>query len=244
MHPDRFKKRGRPRKSAPAETAKAKGPANRAHTPKIVPAYPKKYDHPTKRPRGRPRIHNVPPPPEFYRATRPIPGFRAVPLDMVRAKKLAIIAVRTHGVLVEACRASGIGRMVMTQLMRDDKEFRLEMSAARKDRLEEIERSMFERGSYPRGDTMSTFALTHNTRRYREVSRVELTGKDGEPIALESVKASILERLSKLTASLAADAEIVPAAVGESGGRLGLVKPEGPTVRKVTEGRAVKDSRR
>ena len=188
-----------------------------------------------------------------------IPLTNTVPVDLPTAKGLAIEAMRIHGVFVEACRWSGIGRSILYRELRGDPEFRRAMAHAKRDCLEDLERAMLERGKYWRGDLAGIYYLKNNHPRYREVSRIELTGKDGGPLQYEAAKEELGRRLEKLHAALqesAQDAQLVgsrglgkgsrgPGSEGSEGfagsegsgvsgsGRPQLVKADGPRVRKI-----------
>lgn len=172
---------------------------------------------------------------------RPLPDTYARPLEryIPQAKLAAIDAMRRHGVIAEACRASGIGRSVLYELMKSDPDFRLRMQHARQERFDELERAMIERGGYFKGDLAGIFALKHNRKRYREVSRVELTGKEGGPVAYVDAKAELLRRLEQIAARSA------PAQLAGSGGSRGpeLVTDGEVEVRKITRGFSGKSRR-
>ncbi len=135
----------------------------------------------------------------------PLPDAKVSDAEMPAAKERAIRAVQEFGVWVEASRASGIGRSQLVYLLRKetpDPAFRERMFQARRECQERLEGAFIARGMTKGGDLAGIFYLKHNRTRYREVQRVELTGKDGSPLnALDAAKADLLARLGKLAGS-------------------------------------------
>lgn len=129
----------------------------------------------------------------------PLPGDKLPESRVEASKPRAIAAMHEFGVLVEACRASGMGRWQLQRVAKADPEFHRALQSARKECFERLEREMIRRGQFKGGDLAGIFTLKHNVGKYREITRLELTGKDGAPFnALESAKAEILTRLAKL----------------------------------------------
>lgn len=171
-----------------------------------------------------------------------VPHYRAVPADLEAAKVLACEGMRAYGTKVYACRLSGMGRATLNDLLKSDPEFKRALWLAKQEGLDELETAMRLRGSLPRGDLAGIFILKHNRERYREVQRVELTGKDGAPVAYTDAKAELLQRILSAEKRGAID-------VGVVGGRnLALESGEAKEslraqVRKAS-GSTVKGSRR
>lgn len=118
--------------------------------------------------------------------------------------------------LVESSRESGLGRWVLQRLMKSDDEFRLRMVTAKRNCMERIEREMIRRGQIKGGDLAAIFVTKHNIPKYREINRVELTGKGGGPVATVDMKAELLKRIEAI--ALKQNASQI--AVGEKGPRL------------------------
>lgn len=157
--------------------------------------------------------------------------------DVPEAQAKAVEAMTEWGVLVEASRESGIGRYVLYQMMKHDPAFRLRMQHAKRNCMERIEREMIRRGQLKGGDLAGIFVTKHNIPRYREVQRVELTGKGGGPVGYVDVKGELLKRLESLATKR--QASETPIAVGEKP-RIGLLKggsdAESRKVRKAETG--------
>jgi hypothetical protein len=156
------------------------------------------------------------------------------PLELAKAK--AVEAMTEWGVLVEASRASGIGRNRLIAHMRTDPLFKERMRAAVKNNNERIEREMRRRGMLAKGELAGIFVMKHNIPKYREVQRVELTGKGGGPVGYVDMKAELLKKLESLALkSRQGDA----VAVGEKP-RIGLLKGgsdgEARKIRKAEQG--------
>lgn len=130
----------------------------------------------------------------------PIPFTDAdVPEDArAAAMDRAVQAMTEWGVVVEASRASGIGRWTLYKYMRNDPVFRKRMMDARRNNDERIEREMRRRGQLPKGELAAIFVMKHNIPRYREIQRVELTGKGGGPVAYADAKQELLRRLESI----------------------------------------------
>jgi hypothetical protein len=130
--------------------------------------------------------------------------------ELPRAKELAIKAFSEWGVLVEASRASRIGRDKLHEYMRQDPVFNRRMKVARRNCIERVEREMIRRGMIAKGELAAIFTLKHNKSRYREIQRVELTGRNGAPVAYVDAKAELLKRLEGLAIkSQAVEAQVV-----------------------------------
>jgi hypothetical protein len=152
-----------------------------------------------------------------------LPADKVPDAELAAAKLRALRAVQHFGVWVEGSRASGMGRFQLDMLLRknstSDPEFRTQMYKARQECREGIERAFIERAKTKGGDLAGIFYMKHNTKRYREVSRVELTGKDGAPLnQLEAAKAQLVERLTALAA-----AKGLPSGSGSAGSRPGEI---------------------
>ena len=120
--------------------------------------------------------------------------------------------MRRFSTKVYACRFSGYGRIALNDLLKSDTDFRKMMWAAKQEGLDELETAMQLRGSLPRGDLAGIFILKHNRERYREVQRVELTGRDGAPVAYVDAKEELLRRVQQALTRGAVEVK----AVGES----------------------------
>jgi len=154
--------------------------------------------------------------------------------ELESAKEKAIHAMTEWGVLVESSRASGIGRHTLYRMMKADPVFRLRMTAARKNNDERIEREMRRRGQIKGGELAAIFVMKHNIKRYREIQRVELTGKGGAPVAYIDAKAELLKRLEALALKSKGTEAI---AVGEKPRLLkGGSDGEGVEVKRVSKG--------
>lgn len=164
---------------------------------------------------------------QWWKALVPLEPFPPHPRDKMPEKDLtqskvqAIEAMQEFGVLVEASRASGIGRYQLEWLLRKnpegENEFRTDMIRAKRECQERLEGAFIARGRTRGGDLAGIFYLKHNRERYREIQRVELTGKDGSPLqALDAAKAELLLRLGKLAGGVGGSA-----GSGESSGSAG-----------------------
>jgi hypothetical protein len=149
---------------------------------------------------------------------KPLPfGDATVPdRELPAAKDRAVHAMGEWGVLVESSRESGLGRWVLQRLMKSDETFRLRMVHAKRNCMERIEREMIRRGQLKGGDLAGIFVTKHNIPKYREVQRVELTGKGGGPVGYVDMKAELLKRIE----SIALKQNAGQIAVGEKGPRL------------------------
>jgi hypothetical protein len=182
----------------------------------------------------------------------PLPRDKVTEKDLAFAKTAAIEAMQEFGVLVEAGRASGMGHYQIAHAARadeGDKEFAADIRRARRQCQERLEGAFLARGMTKGGDLAGIFYLKHNLLRYREVSRLELTGKDGAPIqVIDAAKAQLLERLGKLAESvgsregLEGRQEIVVGGSAGSGRGPRLLKgAEGPEVKRSGPRRAARD---
>lgn len=161
------------------------------------------------------------------------------PSQLPEALDKAVHAMAEWGVLVEASRASGIGRSRLYKYMRADAVFKARMIDARKNNNERIEREMRARGMLPKGELAAIFVMKHNIPRYREIQRVELTGKNGGPVAYADAKQELLRRLE----SIALKGQAVDAVVVGEKPRLirgGSDNAEGVQVKKVDKGAGFK----
>lgn len=132
----------------------------------------------------------------------PLPAAKIADEAKPAAKILAIKAMQEWGVQLESSRASGMGRWQLQREMKNDSDFKQSMVSAKRECFERVEREMIKRAQYKGGDLAAIFTMKNNMRRYREVSRVELTGKDGAPLnQVDAMKAELLERLGKLAGS-------------------------------------------
>lgn len=123
------------------------------------------------------------------------------PQDVPIAKALFINTWIECGKIWLAAQSVGIGRRTFYDWMVSDLEFRAEVKRARKiwrsSLVPEVEEGMRERAASK--DTLAgIFILKHNTKRYREVSRVQLTGADGGPILTLDAKEELIRRLEKM----------------------------------------------
>lgn len=118
--------------------------------------------------------------------------------ELPAAKDRAVRAMFDWGVLVEASRESGLGRYVLTRHMKSDEVFRLRMQGAKRNCMERVEREMIRRGMIPRGELAAIYVTKHNIPKYREIQRVELTGRGGAPVAYIDAKAELLRRLEAI----------------------------------------------
>lgn len=129
-----------------------------------------------------------------------IPFTDALPAEakLEHAQALAIDAMAEWGVLVEASRASGIGRDMLYRMMKADELFKKRMMHAKRNCMERIEREMIRRGQLKGGDLAGIYVTKNNLPRYREIQRVELTGKGGGPVGYVDVKAELLKKLESI----------------------------------------------
>jgi hypothetical protein len=67
---------------------------------------------------------------------------------------------------------------------------------AKQELLDVLETAMIARGMQPRGDLAGIFITKHNRKRYLEVQRVELTGRDGAPVTYLDAKEELLRRIA------------------------------------------------
>lgn len=159
----------------------------------------------------------------FHEPMLPHPRDKVPPAQLAQAKIQAVEAMQEFGVLVEASRASGMGRYQLLFQARPDEgdvEFAADIRKARRECQERLEAAFVQRGMTKGGDLAGIFYLKHNTKRYREVQRVELTGRDGAPLNMyDAAKAELLTRLAKLAGS-GGSAGLLGA--GESESREGL----------------------
>jgi len=118
--------------------------------------------------------------------------------EIPAAKSRAVKAMFSWGVLVESSRASRLGRYTLNKLMKADPEFRSRMSGAKRNCMERVEREMIRRGMLSRGELAAIYITKHNIPKYQEIQRVELTGKNGAPVAYVDAKAELLRRLEAI----------------------------------------------
>lgn len=145
--------------------------------------------------------------------------------DVPHAKSLFLEAWERTGYISEACRAAGIGRRTYYEWITKDPEFKAQAKESRKiwraTAMEDLETSFAERGA-SRDTLAGIFLLKHNKRRYREVSRVELSGPDGGPMVTIEAKEELIKRLERLSERAARKEQIIG---GVAVGSL----PAGPT---------------
>lgn len=163
--------------------------------------------------------------------------------DIPAAKALVLDQICEHGSPTQACLAAGVGRRTFYGWLNEsDDTFKRQYIEARRvwraSAIGDVESAFSLRAQYK--DTLAgIFLLKHNTKRYREVNRVQLSGPDGGPIVTIDAKEALIDRLEKLIAK----AQEKPAlAVGdgvsvhEHAGSRGLKvlkgSREGPKVRK------------
>jgi hypothetical protein len=168
--------------------------------------------------------------------------YRLRPKDIPKAKALFLMAWEATGFASEACKAAGIGRRTFYDWLQTDSEFKSQAIAARKvwrtNVMADLEASMALRGQYK--DTLSgIFLLKHNTKRYREVSRVQLSGPDGGPIMTIDAKEELIRRIEKIAERMeskpiiaAGGSEVRELAAGSQGLSVVKSEPSGPRVRK------------
>lgn len=147
-----------------------------------------------------------------------VPHHLELPAELEPAKMLACEGMRRTGTKIYASKMSGIGRSALNDLLKSDPEFRRAMWAARQELYDQLETAMIRRGMLPRGDLAGIFITKHNRRRYHEVQRVELTGKDGAPVAYVDAKEELLRRIAAAQSRGAIDVEAVAAGSGGSRG--------------------------
>lgn len=128
---------------------------------------------------------------------------RKLPDHMVpQAKAIVLEQICDHGHVTRACVAAGVGRRTFYGWLHEpDGVFKKEYIEARRvwraSMIGDVEGAFSERAQY-RDTLAGIFLLKHNTKRYREVSRLELTGKDGGPIVTADARDKLIERLDKL----------------------------------------------
>lgn len=118
--------------------------------------------------------------------------------QLAEAKDKAVRAMQEWGVMVEASRESGIGRDSLRRHMKNDPVFRRRMQVALQNNNERIEREMRKRGQLKSGELAAIFVMKHNIKKYREIQRVELTGKGGGPVGYVDAKAELLKRIEAM----------------------------------------------
>lgn len=130
----------------------------------------------------------------------PVPDARAMPPDIEHAKTRAYDGMRRYGTKVYASRFSGIGRLALNQLLKDDAEFRIKLIAARQELYDQLETAMALRGMEPKGDLAGIFILKHSRNKFREgPTRVELSGAGGGPVQVtDTVRAELLDQVLRL----------------------------------------------
>lgn len=154
----------------------------------------------------------------------PLPSAIVPEKELPPAKLRAIQAVQEFGVWVEASRASGMGRDQLYRLRKADPAFNRELLQARRECFERVEREMIRRALFKGGDLAGIYVLKNNIPRYREISRVELTGKNGGPLSYtDAAKAEILRRLAQLTARQGLEGKEELIIEGSAGSRPQLV---------------------
>jgi len=125
-------------------------------------------------------------------------------------------------------------------LMRNDAAFRKRMRGAQKNCIERIEREMIRRAQLKGGELAGIYITKHNILKYREIQRVELTGKGGAPVAYIDAKAELLKRLEEIVRKQKASDEVMVVGGGrgprllKGGGSEGKGEIE---VRKVDKGK-------
>ena len=128
-------------------------------------------------------------------------GVHLRPKDIPAAKALVLEQIMEHGGPTEACVNAGVGRATFYDWL-SEPEFRKAYNQARgvwrASMVGDVERSFGERAQL-RDTLAGIFLLKHNTKRYREVNRVELSGRDGGPILTLDAKVELIRRLVKMT---------------------------------------------
>lgn len=158
--------------------------------------------------------------------------------ELQSAKDAAVMAMQQWGVLVEASRESGIGRDRLKHYLRTDDLFKQRMRAAKVNNDEKIERELRRRGQIKGGELAGIYITKHNIKKYREIQRLELTGRGGGPVAYTEAKAELLKRLESLALKSQATDAIV---VGEKPRLIkGGSDAEGPKVKHVEKGKGWK----
>lgn len=118
------------------------------------------------------------------------------------AKALVLEQICEHGSPTTACIHAGVGRRTFYEWLHEsDGTFRKAYVEARKvwraSAIADTESAFALRAQWK--DTLAgIFLLKHNTKRYREVNRLQLSGPDGGPILTADVKELLVQRLAKL----------------------------------------------
>jgi len=135
-----------------------------------------------------------------------IPNPRLRPSDIPAAKAMVLDGLMEHGSPSRACADAGVGRRTYYDwLYEGNKEFGKQVGKARaiwrQSCIPDVEASFMARAQVR--DTLAGIVLLkNNTKRYREVSRVELSGRDGGPILTLDAKEELIRRLEKLAGSV------------------------------------------
>lgn len=136
--------------------------------------------------------------------------------QLAQQKKAFLEAFRRCGIITRACEASGVARRTVYSWQEHDEHFLADFHEAETIATEVLESEMHRRAVegvdkpvYQGGklvgtvteysDTLLIFALKARDPKYREVSRHEHTGKDGEPLSL----AVLLQRAREYKAQTA-----------------------------------------
>ena len=162
------------------------------------------------------------------------------------AKVMVLEQICDHGSPTRACLAAGVGRRTFYGwLHEEDKVFAKEYARARgiwrASTIGDIEASFGSRAQF-RDTLAGIFVLKHNTKRYREVSRVQLSGPDGGPIVTIDAKEELVKRLEQLLTraaskpAIAAGSEIVLEEPGSRGLEVLKSQPEKIGVKRIRGG--------
>lgn len=134
---------------------------------------------------------------------RVLVNVRLRPKDIPFAQGLVLEQIMEHGGVTEACVNAGVGRATFYDWIQEPnfrKAYNRARATWRASVMPDVERAFVDR-SQVRDTLAGIFLLKHNTKRYREVQRLELTGKDGGPMLTLDVKEELVRRLEKLAGS-------------------------------------------
>jgi hypothetical protein len=165
------------------------------------------------------------------------------PSEIPTAKALVLEQICEHGSPTVACIHAGVGRRTFYQwLHENDGAFRKAYGEARRiwraSAIADIESAFSVKAQFK--DTLAgIFLLKHNTKRYREVSRVQLSGPDGGPIMTLDAKEELIRRIEKIAERMeskpiiaAGGSEVRELPAGSQGLSVVKSEPSGPRVRK------------
>lgn len=118
-------------------------------------------------------------------------------------KERYLRAVASVGTLTAGCKAARVSPNTVYEWREHDATFLVREHQAREECADELEASVIRRAK-GRSDTLAIFMLKGmRPAKYRDNSRVELTGEDGGPIAIDSDPYGAIEsRMASLAARL------------------------------------------